>query len=240
LTGSSTTAGPAEGPFAVAGIRNFGWVEPDLLARGEQPPLVEETFKQLRDLGIGTVVSLRPDREPPPPVSRRIWTEYHVEDEQELAERAGLRFRHAPMADFSAPAPDEVAGALAVVDAAAAEAPAVYVHCRAGAGRAALVTGAWSVTRGRSGDRAAALYQRFMEYVFMAIPRTEWPANLQRVGQPQLWWAMRQIVAVLGSPVTCDPPFLLPPERPAGAEGWEQGYRDALQPWTVSRPLTSA
>ena len=221
----------AEGPFPVAGIRNFGWVEPDILARGEQPPLVAETFTQLRALGIRTVVSLRPDREPPPPISRRTWTEYRVEDEQDLVERAGLHFGHAPMADFSAPAPHEVAAALRVVDAAVAKAPPVYVHCRAGAGRAALVTGAWIVSRGRSGDRAAALYERFMEYVFMVIPTAYWPANLQRVGQPQLWWALREIVAALGSPVTFDPPHLLPPQRPPGAETWVKGYRDALRPW---------
>jgi protein tyrosine phosphatase (PTP) superfamily phosphohydrolase (DUF442 family) len=240
LTASSTSAVPAEGPFPVAGIRNFGWVEPDILARGEQPALVLETFTQLRDLGIRTVVSLRPDREPPPPVSRRAWSEYHVEEEQDLVERAGIRFGHAPMADFSAPAPDEVAAALTVVDAAVAAAPPVYVHCRAGAGRAALVTGAWIVSRGRSGDRAAELYERFMEYVFMAIPREEWTVNLKRVGQPQLWWAMREIVAALGSPVTSDPPFLLPPERPTGAEDWAQGYRAALRPWTNGRSRRSA
>ena len=41
-----------------------------------------------------SLFALRPDREPPPPITRRVWTEYHVEDEQELVERAGLRFRH--------------------------------------------------------------------------------------------------------------------------------------------------
>jgi protein tyrosine phosphatase (PTP) superfamily phosphohydrolase (DUF442 family) len=227
-----TRAAPAEGPFPAAGIRNFGWVEPDVLARGEQPPLVAETFTQLRDLGIRGVVSLRPDQEPPPERSRRIWTTYHVAEERELAEQAGLHFRHAPMTDFSAPAPGEIAAALAVVDAAVADGPGVYVHCRAGAGRAAVVTGAWIVSRGRSGDRAAELYQRFMKFVLVTIPSEEWPAVLQRVGQPQLWWALREIVATLGSPVTHTPEHLLPPERPPGAEGWEQGYRDALRPWT--------
>jgi protein tyrosine phosphatase (PTP) superfamily phosphohydrolase (DUF442 family) len=236
LTAPSSSAEPAEGPFAVAGIRNFGWVEPGILARGEQPALLEETFFQLHELGIRTVVSLRPDREPPPRQGRRVWTEYRVEEEQHLVERAGLHFGHAPMEDFSAPAPEDVAAALSVVDAAVAEAPPVYVHCRAGAGRAALVTGAWIVSRGRSGDRAAALYQRFMKYVFVAFPTDEWPANLQRVGQPHLWWALREVVDALGSPVTYQPEYLLPPQRPPGAEGWEQGYREVLRPWTNKRP----
>jgi hypothetical protein len=83
------------------------------------------------------------------------------------------------------------------------------------------------------------LYQRFMEYVLMIIPREEWPANLQRVGQPHLWWALREIVAALGSPVTFDPPSLLPPRQPPGAEGWQQGYRDVLEPWSIARRLIS-
>ena len=62
-------------PMAIAGIRNFGWVEPGVLARGEQPLLEEATFTGLRELGIRTIVSLRPDREPPPKVSRRNWPE---------------------------------------------------------------------------------------------------------------------------------------------------------------------
>jgi hypothetical protein len=39
-----------EGPHAVAGIRNFVWVEPAVLARG-QPPLTNDTFTALRAQG---------------------------------------------------------------------------------------------------------------------------------------------------------------------------------------------
>jgi hypothetical protein len=152
-----------------------------------------------------------------------------VQDEQNVVERAGLRFRHVPMLDFSAPAPDAVAAALTVVQAEVADAPAVYVHCRAGAGRTGLVTGAWMVSLGWSGDHAAAEYVRFMQSVATSIglPLAEQPAFLRRVGQPAVWWALREIVAALGSPVTHDPQFLLPPERPANADD----YRDALRPW---------
>ena len=215
----------------VAGIQNFGWVEPRVLARGEQPVLDEATFAGLRELGTRTVLSLRPDGEQPSPNARRVWPEYHVQDEQAVVERAGLRFRHVPMCDFSAPAPFEIAAALTVVQAEAAETPAVYVHCRAGAGRTALVAGAWLVACGRSGDHAAAEYVRFMQHVATSLgkPLDELPAFLRRVGQPAVWWALREIVAALGSPVTHDPPFLLPPERPAHSDGWEQGYREALR-----------
>ncbi|TME27251.1 MAG: hypothetical protein E6I75_25045, partial [Chloroflexi bacterium] len=155
---------PAE-PAAVAGIRNFAWVEPTLVARGEQPPLVLETFARLRDVGIRTVLSLRPDREPPAQVSVGNWPEYHVDEERQLVERSSLIFSHAPMADFSAPLPEELATAMRELDAHVARSPAVYVHCRAGAGRTTLVCGAWSIVGGRSGDQVVVGYQRFMQQV---------------------------------------------------------------------------
>jgi hypothetical protein len=125
-----------------------------------------------------------------------------------------------------------MAAALTVLEAEVADAPAVYVHCRAGAGRTALVAGAWMVTHGSSGDHAAAEYVRFMQHVGIAvgIPITEQTAFLRRVGQPAVWWALREIVAALGSPITHDPLYLLPAERPAHADD----YRDALRRWRAA------
>src|SRR5687767_15822960 len=141
-------------PRLYAGIRNFGWAVPGLLARGEQPPLEAATFEVLREAGIHTVISLRPDGELPPAVARRLWPEYHARDEQALVEAAGLRFRHVPLEDFAAPSPAELARALTAIDEAVAEAPGVYVHCRAGAGRASVVSGAWMVAKiGRAACR---------------------------------------------------------------------------------------
>src|SRR5437588_7062303 len=99
-------------PTEVAGIRNFAWVVPRLLARGEQPPLEKATFEALRDLGIRAVLSLRPDREPPTGRSASRWPEYVMEEERDLVEAAGLRFSHVPLEDFSAPAPDTIAISL--------------------------------------------------------------------------------------------------------------------------------
>jgi protein tyrosine phosphatase (PTP) superfamily phosphohydrolase (DUF442 family) len=231
---------PVAEPFAVTGIRNFGWVIPGLLARGEQPTLEAATFDSLRDLGIRSVLSLRPDREPPPRVNLRKWAEYRIEDEQRLVEQSGLRFRHVPLVDFSAPMPHQIAAALEVIDSAVADSAAVYVHCRAGAGRAGLVCGAWSVTHGRSGDHAAAAYERFMQYVATVseMAPQDRPAMYRRVGQPYVWWALREIAHALGSPVTREPASLLPPERPPEADSWQQGYWDALQPWRERRAGT--
>jgi protein tyrosine phosphatase (PTP) superfamily phosphohydrolase (DUF442 family) len=223
-------------PQDVAGIRNFGWVVPQLLARGEQPPLEPETFEALHDLGVRTVLSLRPDREPPTPRSAARWPEYVIEHEREIAEAAGLAFAHAPLEDFSAPSPDEIATALTVLDREVAAAPAVYVHCRAGAGRAAVVSGAWLVAHGGTGDHAAALYDSFMRHLAESrqMPPDEVRTMRLRVNQHHVWWAMREIAEALGSPIHGEYDVLAP-ERPPNADAWPRTYWDALQPWRDRR-----
>jgi protein tyrosine phosphatase (PTP) superfamily phosphohydrolase (DUF442 family) len=222
-------------PTRLGSIRNFAWVVPGVVARGEQPALECGTFEALRDTGVTAILSLRPDREPPSPNSIRRWPEYRVEDERSIAESTGMRFRHVPIADFSAPPPESVAGALESIDQLVAERPGVYVHCRAGAGRAGLVSATWAVTRGQSGDDAADSYVRFMDHIWVALnlPEDDRAAFARRVGQPQLWWALREIVDALGSPVSREQPRLLPPERPREDEvhNWQAGYRTALEPW---------
>jgi protein tyrosine phosphatase (PTP) superfamily phosphohydrolase (DUF442 family) len=220
-------------PSALGTIRNFAWVIPGALARGEQPELEPNVFSLLRQEGVSAVLSLRPDREPPSPNARRPWPEYHVEDEQAVAEAAGLRFAHVPLEDFSAPSPDQIATALSTLDALVDDGQSVYVHCRAGAGRAGLVSGAWAVTRGHTGDEAADNYVRFMAHIGDALQFTEdqWAFFARRVGQPYVWWALREIVSALGSPVTREQPRLLAPEKPPESDHWEDGYRRVLQPW---------
>jgi protein tyrosine phosphatase (PTP) superfamily phosphohydrolase (DUF442 family) len=222
-------------PSLLGSIRNFAWVEPGILARGEQPALEAPTFEALREAGVTAVLSLRPDRELPSNNARRPWPEYHVEEEQALAEATGLRFRNLPIEDFSAPPPERVATALTIVDELLTERPGVYVHCRAGAGRAGLVSASWAVTRGHSGDEAADSYVHFMEHIARAFGLTDdqWAVFGRRVGQPQVWWALRAIVDALGSPVQRPQPRLLPPEAPpeAVANNWADGYRVALAPW---------
>jgi protein tyrosine phosphatase (PTP) superfamily phosphohydrolase (DUF442 family) len=231
--------------MVVGSVQNFGWVEPGVLARGEQPKLEESAFRALHAAGIGTIVSLRPDDEPPPEhQGLRVWPVYHVEDERRLAEGVGLQFRHVPMQDFSAPHPNEVAQALEVLDQAVAEAPAVFVHCRAGAGRTGLVTGAWTIAHGRrSGDEVAASYARFVHHNAQRYgldPETVRQVQ-RRVGQPRVWWALQRIAEALGSPVGLSQALdLLPPEPPAEAADWPAGYTAALRPWRLRRSRLSA
>jgi protein tyrosine phosphatase (PTP) superfamily phosphohydrolase (DUF442 family) len=204
-----------------------------VLARGEQPALEPATFEGLRTLGITSVLSLRPDREGPSANASRPWPEYHVQDERALVEGAGLRFHHFPLDDFSAPSPEQISAVLTMLDEAVAVAPGVYVHCRAGAGRTGLVTSAWRVARGGSGDEAVQTYVRFMLQIAETLGYTEEErlAFLRRVGQPYVYWALCQIVSALGSPVTHDPPELLPAERPPEADHWEDRYANLLRPW---------
>ena len=222
-------------PVELGTIRNFAWVEPGVVARGEQPELTHATFRLLRDSGITAVLSLRPDHEPPSKNSVRPWPEYDLAEERAVAESVGLRFRNLPFTDFSAPPPEHVAQALTTIDELVAEQPGVYIHCRAGAGRAGLVSAVWAVTRGHTGDEAAESYLRFMEHVGAAFGHDadplRWEAFLRRVGSPQIWWALREIVDALGSPVTCPQPRLVGPDRPAEADNWEARYRELLQPW---------
>ncbi len=222
-------------PTELGSIRNFAWVEPGVVARGEQPELNPATFNKLKEVGITAVVSLRPDGEPPSKNSVRPWPEYHVSDEDSLATSLGMRFRNVPITDLSAPSPEQVVAALQVIDELVAERPGVYIHCRAGAGRAGLISAVWAVTRGHTGDEAAGSYLRFMAHVGGAFGYDQdpqlWEAFLRRVGSPLIWWALRQIVDALGSPVTREQPRLVGPERPPEADHWEERYLDLLQPW---------
>ena len=182
-------------PTLLGGIRNFAWVEPGVVARGEQPALEVPTFEALREAGVTAILSLRPDREPPNPSARRPWPEYHVEEEQALAEASGMRFRHVPIADYLGAAARERRQRPDCPRRARRRRAGVYVHCRAGAGRAGLVSGAWGVTRGQSGDEAAEGYVRFMEHIATSLnlDEAEWAKFARRVGQPYVWWALREV-----------------------------------------------
>lgn len=223
-------------PFVLAGIRNFGWVEPGVVARGEQPQLTEGTFAQLHEHGIRGVVSLRPDGEQPSPFSQRQWPEYHVREERELAEAAGLRFWHAPLEDYSAPPPEQLAQAVATLDEAVAAAPAVFVHCRAGAGRTAIATGAWAIAHGYSGDHVAASYEHYMLFTARSFPRPaeEVSAMLKRVGQPYVLWALQRVAEALGSPIQRRLEVLAA-EEPSDAHDWADRYTEVLRPWRERR-----
>lgn len=219
-------------PAELGGIRNFGWVVPGQLARGEQPPLDAATFIALLGQGIGSVVSLRQDRERAVTLTGRLVPEYAVEEERTHCERFDLSFHHLACTDFQALEPDDVARALRTIDAEVESGRAVFVHCLAGAGRTSLISAAWLMSRGGRGNHAARMHARFLEELDarLNIPLAERDGYRQRVGRGHSWWGLLQIARALGDPVTVS--FDLPtPERPPYADSWEAWYARELLPW---------
>jgi protein tyrosine phosphatase (PTP) superfamily phosphohydrolase (DUF442 family) len=216
----------------LGGIRNFGWLRAGRLARGEQPPLDDDTLGTLAVEGIRSVISLRQEAERAGTLDGRFTPEYSAEGQRLACERVGLRFHHVGCTDYQAPRPDEVADGLQAIDEEVGAGRPVLVHCRAGVGRTSIVTSAWLMADGMDGNEAAAIHVQFLTELDdrLKIPPAFWDAYLKRVGRAQSWWGLCQIAEALGTPIT--ERFPLPePERPAEAAGWEQWYRDALQPW---------
>jgi uncharacterized protein (TIGR01244 family) len=216
----------------LGGIRNFGWLQPGRLARGEQPPLDDDTAELLAAEGIRSVISLRQEREPEGMLTGRLVPSYAAAAQGLVCERAGLRFQHVGCTDYRSPRPDEVAVALRAIDAEVDADRPVLVHCRAGVGRTSIMTCTWLMSRGMSANDAAHIHLQFLGEldVRLQIPPEQWDAYLQRVNRAQQWWGFRQIAESLGTPVTESFPFPAP-ERPDEAAGWEQWYRDELRPW---------
>ena len=101
----------------LGGIRNFGWLQAGWLARGEQPPLDDETLEALAAAGIQSVISLRAEAEREGPLDGRLVPQYAADLQRAACERAGLRFHHLGCTDFMAPSPEEVAQTLRAIDA---------------------------------------------------------------------------------------------------------------------------
>src|SRR5439155_15221906 len=87
---------------------------------------------------------------------------YRVEEEAERCAALALAFSHLPCADYAAPAPHEVAAALRRLDELVDGGRAVFVHCAAGMGRTSVMTAAWLLSRGWSGDQVAGVHERWL------------------------------------------------------------------------------
>jgi len=223
-------------PRPLGGIRNFGWVIPGVLARGEQPPLDAESFDALRAAGIGSILSLREHNEEALPVDGRPLPPYGVAEERGWCERFGLHFQHIGCVEAEVTPAEDLVAALEAIDREIGLGRAVFVHCRAGVGRTGVVTGAWLIASGSTGDDAARLHERFLGELDgrLAIPAGERAHYFQPMGRARSWWGLRTIAEALGSPITGD--YNLPgPEPPVGADSLEERYREALRPWREGR-----
>jgi len=99
----------------IAGIHNAGKVN-EVLYRGAQPHA--ESFRQLKDLGVTTIVDLRGEGH-----DQIAW-------ERKETEALGLRFVHIPVSGWSPPKDEQVAQFLSLFR---SDVPQrVFVHCRFG------------------------------------------------------------------------------------------------------------
>ena len=89
------------------------------------PALDEGGYRNLREQGVTHVVDLRAEDA----------------DDGELMAALGLRWRHLPIVDRGAPAPEQMDDLLAWIEAESSggDEPVLYLHCHAGLGRTPTV-----------------------------------------------------------------------------------------------------
>jgi hypothetical protein len=222
-------------PRRLGDVRNFGWVKSPWLARGEQPPHRESSYRALSREGIGAVFSLREDGEKALEVTGRLFPEYRAAEERDICEAVGLHFRHLECRDLTAPTPAQVEASLRMIDEETSEGRAVFVHCLGGVGRTGTITGAWLIANGGSANEAAARYVLFFAELGreLGLISEAQQANLfKNAGIPQQMWTLHLIARTLGRPLT-EVPRQVKPLRPAGSEGWEGEFERLLEPWKL-------
>ena len=122
---------------AVPGVPNFHQVN-ERIFRSGQPS--DGSWKAVADLGIKTVIDLRrPD-------------EHSTETEAKAVAAAGMRYVNVPMKGVVAPAPEQMAKVLALLD----SRDKVLVHCHRGADRTGAVIACYRIAHDRW-DRKQAL-----------------------------------------------------------------------------------
>jgi uncharacterized protein (TIGR01244 family) len=128
-------------------IDNFGRVSPTYY-RGAQP--MGGDYADLAALGVKTVINLTSDDA--------------QADEQQLVEKAGMKYLQIPMTTRTAPTTDELKQFLAVVNDSATG--PVYVHCVGGKHRTGVMTAAYRMTS--SGWNADQAFKEMKQYKFGA------------------------------------------------------------------------
>jgi len=122
---------------AAPGVPNFHQVN-EHIYRGAQPK--GAGWNSLAELGIKTVIDLRPE------------SEHSCKAEKRAVEAAGMRYVNVPLSEMAAPPDAKVSQALALLD----DSPGpVFVHCRRGADRTGTVIACYRIAHGGWSNRQA-------------------------------------------------------------------------------------
>src|SRR5579859_7637452 len=127
---SSTTisALPLGEKLKLSGVHSAGKID-DSLFRGAQPQT--EGIKQLKNLGITTIVDLRGEGRD------------QIENERKQAESLGMRFVNISVSGWSPPANDQIAQFLSLFK---NRNEKIFVHCRFGDDRTGVFVAAYRMT----------------------------------------------------------------------------------------------